>query len=228
VLTLAIETSGLVGSLALLDGETCLEERTLELGRQHGQSLIPEMKRLLTDLGRTPRDCELLAVSTGPGSFTGLRVGVVCAKTWGYATGCRVVGVDTHLAIAGNTPAGIRRVQIVSDAQRGDLFFSTFVRNADGNWETADALDYRPVAAWIDGLTAEEAVSGPGVAKLVEQIQERCHLLEPSHWRPRAAEVGRIGVELARGGHLSDLWTLEPLYVRRSSAEEKWDLRPRR
>lgn len=228
MLTLAIETSGLVGSLALLDGTNCLEERTLQLGSQHGQSLIPEMRRLLTDLGRTPRDCELLAVSTGPGSFTGLRVGVVCAKTWAYATDCRVVAVDTHLAIAGNAPAEMERVQIVSDAQRGDLFFSVFLRNAGGEWDGADSLDFRPVAGWIEGLSADEVVGGPGIAKLVEQLRGRCQVLEPALWHPRAAEVGRLGVTQARAGSFSDPWTLEPRYVRRSSAEEKWDLRPRR
>lgn len=228
MLTLAIETSGLVGSLAVLDGANCLEERTLQLGTQHGQSLIPEMRRILTDLGRSPRDCELLAVSTGPGSFTGLRVGIVCAKTWAYATGCRLAAVDTHQAIAVNTPVELRRVQVVSDAQRGDLFFSSFTRDAEGAWIETNSLEFQPVHDWIERLGSEEVVSGPGVAKLVEQLQGRCQVLESEHWRPRAAVVGQLGFELAIGANFSDPWTLEPKYVRRSSAEEKWDLRPRR
>src|SRR5438552_3091101 len=99
-LTLAIETSGIVGSIALCSDGERIEERTLQLGRHHGQSLIPELRQLLEDHRRKPRDCDLIAVSIGPGSFTGLRVGVVCAKTLAYVTGSRVAAVDTFHAIA--------------------------------------------------------------------------------------------------------------------------------
>jgi tRNA threonylcarbamoyladenosine biosynthesis protein TsaB len=227
VLTLAIETSGPVGSLALLDGPDVLAERTLELGTQHGQSLIPELRRLLADFGKSPRECELLAVSIGPGSFTGLRVGVVCAKTWAYATGCRIVAVDTHQAIAVNTPDDFRRVQVVSEAQRGDVFHSTFERAADGDWTEAVPLAFQPIDAWIKELRAHDVVNGPGVNRLVEQLTGRCRVLEQVHARPRAAVVGQIGLRLAEKSVFADPWTMEPRYVRRSSAEEKWDLRPR-
>lgn len=228
MLTLAIETSGLVGSLALLEGEACLEARTLQLGTQHGQSLVPEIRRLLADHGRSPRDCELLAVSIGPGSFTGLRVGVVCAKTWAYATGCQVVAVDTHLAIAANTPPPFDDVQIVSDAQRGDLFASRFARDNLSDWTEIEPLASLPVTAWLGKLTGSEVLAGPGLERLAEKLSGRCHLLEPDCWRPQAANVGRLGVKQAQIGVFSDPWTLEPRYVRRSSAEEKWDLRHRR
>src|SRR5262245_22963627 len=112
MLTLAVETSGPVGSVALLDGEQCLDERVLELGRHHGQALVPEIGRLLAGQGRMPRDCALIAVSAGPGSFTGLRVGIVCAKTLAYAAGCRVAAVDTLLAIACNSPGEVAAVQV--------------------------------------------------------------------------------------------------------------------
>jgi tRNA threonylcarbamoyladenosine biosynthesis protein TsaB len=217
----------MVGSLALLDGADRLEERTLELGTGHGRSLIPEIRRLLCDRGRTPRDCELLAVSIGPGSFTGLRVGVVCAITWAYATGCRVVAVDTHRAIAGNTPNGISRVEVVSDAQRGDLYSSRFVRDGEARWQEVDPLGFLPATEWLTRLDSDAVVTGPGLEKLHERIAGRCRLLERPLWRPCAAEVGRLGVEQAAAGGFADFWSLEPLYLRRSSAEEKWDLRKR-
>lgn len=223
-MTVAIETSGLVGSLALLDGANCVAARSLQLGTQHGQSLIPELRRLLADHGRTPRDCELLAVSVGPGSFTGLRVGIVCAKTWAYATGCRVVAVDTHLAIAGNSPSDVARVHVVSEAQRGDVFFSRFARDADDRWTSAGALRFLPADKWIGLLGPGDVATGPGLAKLGSRLDGRCRVLEEPFWLPRAAEVGRLGVEQATAGDYADHWSLEPKYVRRSSAEEKWDL----
>src|SRR5450759_3825007 len=99
MLTLAIETSGPLGSVALFESETVLGEQSLELGRQHGQSLIPTIRQLLTFYGKLPRDLELVAVSIGPGSYTGLRVGVVCAKTLAYAANSQLVAVDTLHAV---------------------------------------------------------------------------------------------------------------------------------
>ena len=71
-------------------------------------------------------------MSVGPGSFTGLRVGVVCAKTLAYATGARLAAVDTLEAIAANSPPDVETVHVITDAQRGDLFVGTYRRTADG------------------------------------------------------------------------------------------------
>src|SRR5712671_1633891 len=107
LLTLAIETSGPLGSVAVIEAGQVLGEETLELGRQHGQSLIPTIGRVLADSGKKARDCQLVAVSVGPGSYTGLRVGVVCAKTLAYVANCRLAAVDTLQSIACNSPVDV-------------------------------------------------------------------------------------------------------------------------
>jgi tRNA threonylcarbamoyladenosine biosynthesis protein TsaB len=227
VLTLAIETSGPRGSLALCNGDEVFAERTFELGARHGQALVPELRQLLADAGRTPAACKLLAVSIGPGSFTGLRVGVVCAKTWAYATGCRVVAVDTHQAIAANSPAGIDCVEVVSDAQGGDVYFSQFVRAAVGHWESVGELRYLSADDWIATLDPELFVSGPGIVRLESKLAGKCRMLAAELRFPSAMQVARIGLCSAEAQEFSDVWSLEPRYIRRSSAEEKWDLRRR-
>ncbi|HUQ68608.1 MAG TPA: tRNA (adenosine(37)-N6)-threonylcarbamoyltransferase complex dimerization subunit type 1 TsaB, partial [Planctomycetaceae bacterium] len=83
---LSLETSGLTGSIAL-DRDGVVEQRELATaGRRHAQTLVAEMRDLLHAHGLRPADVNAVAVSIGPGSFTGLRVGVVCAKTFAYAT----------------------------------------------------------------------------------------------------------------------------------------------
>jgi tRNA threonylcarbamoyladenosine biosynthesis protein TsaB len=228
MLTLAIETSGPIGTVALLDEDRGLEERTLELGRHHGQALVPEIGRLLADHGRRARDCGLIAVSAGPGSFTGLRVGVVCAKTLAYAAGCPVAAVDTLLAVACNSPAGIAVVQAVCDAQRGDLFVGRYTRDAAGTWARAAEITIENAEAWLAGLGREDAVSGPGLAGLEGRVEKAtCIVLPNDCWQPRASAVGQIACRAAERGEVSDPWSLEPFYFRRSSAEEKWELRQR-
>jgi tRNA threonylcarbamoyl adenosine modification protein YeaZ len=101
MITLGIETSGRAGTIALVEGGAVVAERSLTAsGRRHARTLVPELGELLRNTGHTPTEVDVVAVSIGPGSFTGLRVGVVCAKTFAYATGCRIIGIDTFLAVA--------------------------------------------------------------------------------------------------------------------------------
>src|SRR5262245_60606931 len=123
MLTLGIESAGPAGSVALARGEELIAERTLDRsGPRHAANLVVEIDALVRGAGRKIRDCELVAVSIGPGSFTGLRVGVVCAKTLSYALGCSLVAVDTLESIAENSPAEVSDVFVLSDAHRGELY----------------------------------------------------------------------------------------------------------
>ncbi|MEX0712672.1 MAG: tRNA (adenosine(37)-N6)-threonylcarbamoyltransferase complex dimerization subunit type 1 TsaB, partial [Pirellulales bacterium] len=88
---LALETSGKSGSVAVLRGDVLLAEEPLEPSQRSAQSLAPAMRQLLEAVAWTPRDVQLVAVTLGPGSFTGLRVGVTTAKTFAYAVGAVVV-----------------------------------------------------------------------------------------------------------------------------------------
>lgn len=222
--TLAIDTSGLAGSIALLHDQKCVAERPLQLGQQHGQSLIPGIHALLHEHELSPRQCELLAVSIGPGSFTGLRVGIVCAKTLAYATGCRLAGVNTLLAVAHNAPDEVEMLHVIADAQRGELFVGRFTRAGDG-FEMAGSIQIVSAKDWLESLTAGDTVSGPGVEPYVEQLMGTCRILDSSLRHPLASVVGRLGLKALEAGHLADPWQLEPLYLRRSSAEEKWEAR---
>src|SRR5690606_6005893 len=101
---LAFETSGLLGSVALLETAegkvVSAVERETPADQRTARSLLPTTHRLLSDHGWRPADVELIAVTTGPGSFTGLRIGVVGAKTFAYAVGAKLVGVHTLAALA--------------------------------------------------------------------------------------------------------------------------------
>lgn len=227
-LTLAIETSGPTGSIALARDGVCLEERLLELGRQHGQTLIPELRDLLACHGVTPRDCRLIAVSVGPGSFTGLRVGIVCAKTLGYATGATIVAVDTFLAIACNAPADVQRLHVIADAQREDVFAGEFHRTSDHTWEACGKVRLMDAAGYAAALPPGVVVTGPGVEKLSrfrpqDASRREFRGLPQEYWRPTATAVAEIGKALAARGKFTDAWTLEPFYLRKSAAEEKWE-----
>lgn len=225
VLTLALDTSGPVGSVALREAGVLLAEQSLHLGVHHGQSLVPEVQQLFRNCERQIRDCSLVAVSIGPGSFTGLRVGVVFAKTLAYATGCQVAAINTLLAISHNAPADVDRVQVVSDAQRGELFVEIFDRQPCGRWRSSLPVEIVNGDKWAAGLDDKAIVMGPGLEKFAAKLVGRCRILDPLTWTPKASRLAELGEQAAGDSSLSDLWALEPSYLRKSSAEEKWEAR---
>ena len=223
MLTLALETSGPLGSVAIVESGQVLCERTLELGRQHAQSLIPAIRDALAECGKKARDCDLVAVSVGPGSFTGVRVGVVCAKTLAYAAQCRLAAVNALHAVACNSPADVSRVKVICDAQRGDLFTATYGRDTGGEWLPQAGIEVAPVESWMAGLDLQDTVSGPGIGRIAPLIAGRCRVLDPEFRIPRAIWIARLGIKAVEAGLASDFWKAEPLYLGRSSAEVQWE-----
>lgn len=164
-----------------------------------------------------------MAVTVGPGSFTGLRVGVATAKTFAYATGAAVLGIDTLEAIANQVPEGMDRVSVALDAQRGDVVAADFVR--DGPWmRPTSPWRLQPSAAWLEEAAARGvAVTGPILARLAERIPQALAIVDQPLWTPQALTVARLAARDASAGRRDDLWKLVPRYSRRAAAEEKAD-----
>ena len=226
--TLGIETSGFEGSIALRRDGTLVDQCSLER-RRHAQSLISQVRLLLGTHQLAPIDIDLVAVSHGPGSFTGLRVGVVFAKTFAFAIGCRLVAVDTLQAVATAAPDGIDHVSAVSDAQREQLFVGDYARTPSGHWERSKAVRALGIDEWCDRAaqqaSTEFAASGPGLSRVAERLPKTVRTLPETLWNPCASQVAAIGERQAERDDLADATQLEPFYLRRSSAEEKRDAR---
>ena len=223
MLTLAIETSGLGGSIALLDGQQLLGERLLNAERRHAQTLVPEIQSLLREHGQRPAECELIAVSVGPGSFTGLRVGITCAKTMAYVTKAKLAAVPTFDCLAAGCPDDVNNVQVIMNAQRQELFIGRYQRGADGAWNELRRLVIERSMEWQAQLQSGDVVTGPGLDGISADLSSRCRVLDKSLWQPQARWVGVLGQRINQTGGNTSCWDLLPLYVRKSAAEEKWD-----
>jgi tRNA threonylcarbamoyladenosine biosynthesis protein TsaB len=220
---LALETSGTSGSVAALEGDSLLAEHCLDPSLRSARSLAPGIARLLAEVGWQPRDVRIVAVTAGPGSFTGLRVGLTTAKTIAYAVGAEVLGVNTLEVLAGQAPADAHVVRAVIDAQRQELFAAEFHR------EPESPLSRRPQAAivsidtWIASLAPGDCVIGPVLPRLRHRLPEYVRVAPEPTWTPMAASVGRVAWQRYAAGERDDVWELAPLYLRRSAAEEKAD-----
>jgi len=218
---LALETSTLDASVAVLEGERVLGQVTLDRSRRTAQCFAPTIADQLHSVGWRPPDVQLVAVTVGPGSFTGLRVGVTAAKTLAYAVGAQVLGIPTLKVIAQQAMKHASCICAVLDAQRQQLFAADFQSQGEELTEVSETRIV-DVAQWLAGLSPGIAVTGPGLVRLVDRIPAEVEVIDASRWTPQAATVGRMAYREHQAGSRHDLWTLNPRYYRSSAAEEKW------
>jgi tRNA threonylcarbamoyladenosine biosynthesis protein TsaB len=220
---LAIETIEKTGSVAVLDDNRVLVEKSLESARRSLQTLAPAIQEVLSDVGWKAVDVELVAVATGPGSFTGLRIGVTTAKTFAFATGAATLGVSAMAVLAARVPSDWQQFSIVIDAQREELFVADFTRADDGTPREETPTRIVSAKAWLESLSPDSRVSGPGLVKWHSQLPPDAIATEPHLWTPRASDVGRLAFEAYRRGERQDTLALVPQYLRRTAAEEQWE-----
>ena len=218
---LILETSGKIGQVAVAEGARMGPVRSLSESRRHARDLAPTIIELCAARGWRVRELDAVIVSLGPGSYTGLRIGIMTAKTLAYAAGCVALGIETFAAIARQAPSQAKIVDVIADAQQQSIYVQRWCRGAD-EWQ-ADTLRIRTVAEWLMDLTQGIWVTGPGVHQH-EPMLPSLNPRAPAEMRdPDLFGLLELGLLRWRNGDADDLWSLEPLYLRPSSAEEKWD-----
>lgn len=221
---LALETSTLTGGVALLDGDCLLAEYTLSIRTTHSERLMAAVDRLLNDSGWGVETLEGVAVSIGPGSFTGLRIGVSTAKGLGMALGIPLVGVPTLDALAALLPHASDPVCPILDAKKGELYTSLF------HWDGGRMVrDWEYLALTPEDLCSRLSGSvifvGDGVGAFGDLLRRalgvRAKLAPPGRRLPSAACVAQLGHDRLLSGETVEPARLTPLYIRPSEAELK-------
>jgi tRNA threonylcarbamoyladenosine biosynthesis protein TsaB len=228
--SLIVETSGKVGEVALAVNDILVQSRRLDESRRHARDLAPAVAEMLAAEQWKPADVSAILVSRGPGSYTGLRVGIMSAKIFAFAAGASLIGVDTFSAIAIQSDDEASQVDVLADAQQGKVYVERFQRTgALGTWSPSLPLTILPFSEWLKAWAMSGWVSGPGLELHGHELPAESKVVKRECRDPRPASLLRLGLELYRQGRLDDPWTLEPLYLRPSAAEEKWAVtsRPR-
>jgi tRNA threonylcarbamoyladenosine biosynthesis protein TsaB len=176
---------------------------------------------LLAEQGWGPRDLNAVVVSRGPGSYTGLRVGVMSAKALAYATGCTLLAVDTFAAVALQAPPEAARVDVLADAQQDKVYVQPFVRAGEA-WQPLAPLSIRPFAEWLVVKEPAAWVTGPGLEKWEAHLPPGTPIAPRDLGEPQPQSLLLLGLTRYHNGERDDPFIVEPLYLRPSSAEEQW------
>lgn len=214
---LAVETSTLAGGVALLDGDRVVGEYLLDVRATYSERLMPAIDRLLADAAWAPSALEGLAVAVGPGSFTGLRIGLSAVKGLALALGRPVAAVPTLDAMAAVLPFSAWPVCPVIDARKGEVYCSRYRwdgRQMRREWDYL-ALPPPALAARLDEPTV---LVGDG-AGLIDSPHARP--APPPRRPPSPAAVAWLGSRRLLAGEAVDAARLVPIYLRPSEAELK-------
>lgn len=221
MLILGIEAATRVASAAVVSDEKILAEISQEARLTHSETLLPQIEQVLKIAGAEKVDA--VAVSLGPGSFTGLRIGLATAKALAYAWQIKILGVPTLQAIAFHFPTNSATVLPMLDAQKNRAYVQAFRAGAP-----VSKLEVKPIdeivtsAEKIDG---EVFLCGDVLSKIKVALPQNVQLAPINLRMPRAVNVALCGKFLLDAGEISNVMNLEPLYIRRSEAEELWERR---
>ena len=227
---LAIDTASSVSSVAVASEGKLQAEVTVEAGRTHSETLLSHIEGALSFAGGERSALTGVAVSIGPGSFTGLRIGLATAKAIAYGLGIPLVGVSTLAALALAVPVPDVHTLALMDAQKGNAYAGLYEGRA-GRWPAGRPGRGAPLAAAL----AAAADRGKPVLLTGElAVKKRARLgnlpdnvtLAPAHLlTARASHVAWLGIARLAAGERDDPMTLEPFYIRRSEAEVLWEKR---
>lgn len=216
---LAIETSQREGGIALRRGDGTVVVESLRGARRHDDDLMPAIDRIVRGAGLVPADLEAIAVSVGPGGFTGLRIAIATAKMLGLALGCRIVAVPGAAVVAESIPvASVAGPLLVVLGVKGARAWGTTLEVAAGAWEVRQA---GPIDATTLDVAPFAAVAGDDY--LPETIRDRARSVIAARFDPAACLAA--GWRMHRSGRHVAAARLAPIYGREPEAVAIWDAR---
>ena len=223
---LAIDTSNQTMSVAVKEGEFVVGELTTHIKRNHSERLMPAIENLMNEVGWTPSSLDRIAVAQGPGSYTGLRIGVTVAKTLAWTLQKELVGVSSLEALAANRMGSPHLLIPVFDARRGNIYTGLYKTDKKGQGVESLLPDRHIEAAeWVEQLASREGtfeLIGPDSLQYEELfhnvLADRLKMAPLKDMLPSAGVLAGL-VEKKKP---VEIHTFTPIYLKLAEAEEKW------
>ena len=228
---LAVETATSLQSVALLDGASVVASATADASQSHARHLVPLIDRLFEPSGWTLTELDGLAVSIGPGSFTGLRVGLATMLGFRSVSGLPIVAVPTLEGLCWNMRMADRTICSVLRSRPGEVYWAQYRWDSSGRLEPFGAEQVGPLETLVQNLVGATIVVGEGWQMNRDQFRR---LLGPGATNvieapadkmgASAVSIGLAGLEMLRDGRVAGR-SIAPRYVQRAEAEIVWERR---
>jgi len=221
---LAIETSGRSGSVSLGLEDDLIDSVTLPHKRRHNVELIPTIDVLCRKHAVVPGEVGQVYVSLGPGSFTGLRVGITTAKMLALAGGVEVFGIPTLDVLVENAPPDAEHTAVCLNLKRDTVHSAVYGRDGE-DWSVAVEPALRTMAELLEASPRPASVIGDPLPALPDGLTQGVALLGPEYAVASSEAVWRLGRKASKTRCPDDPVTLAPLYIREPEAVELWNRR---
>lgn len=231
MIILSIDSSTPVAGIAVSDGMQLLGEITLNTKNTHSEKLMPLVKHLLDELTLSVNDLDAIAVTQGPGSFTGLRIGMATAKGLAQGAGKKLIAVPTLDCLAQNLLHYPGIICPIMNAQKKQVYTAIYRSGRDKLERLSDyqAIAVEQLAAQLKELKEDIWFVGDGVAAFADMFQEllgdACRFADGHNILPRAGALAMLAAERASEERFDDLYQAELIYIRKSEAEVQWEAR---
>ena len=226
---LGFDTATMTQSVALIDDDNLISVYSLRCLLSHSQRLLTSIHWVLARAGFALEDLSALAVTVGPGSFTGLRIGLSTAKGLSFASGKPIVGVPTLDALASGVNTTSYLICPLLDARKKQVYTALYQYSADGALKKLTPDMALAPQELCRSIRDPVIFLGDGVERygsfLGETLGELAHFVPVEACAPSALAVAAQGLKRMKAGQIDDPMTLTPLYIRRSEAEIKWEER---
>ena len=228
---LAVDTSSSVAAVAVMDNDKLLGEYSINHKKTHSQRLMPMINELLDSLELTPNDIDLFAASSGPGSFTGLRIGVTTVKAMAYAVKKPVISVPTLDSLAYNVPVCDSLVCPIMDARNQQVFTAVYKWDEGKLLKITDYMGVHISELLLILKEKREKVVFLGDAVelhknyLYENLGGKCEIAPGNLLLQKASSVAQIALLKALEGSTDSCFDMVPFYLRKSQAERELEKR---
>ncbi|MCP4401764.1 MAG: tRNA (adenosine(37)-N6)-threonylcarbamoyltransferase complex dimerization subunit type 1 TsaB [bacterium] len=223
---LGIDTSTMTGSIAIICDDRPIAEYSVHTKTTHAERLLTSIDLVLQAASLTIQELDGIAVVSGPGSFTGLRIGITTAKSIAYSIRKPIVGIPSLDALAAQYLYSERLLCPILDARKKEVY-SAFYRNTGGQVQRLS--DYSVIAPenLVKDVQEPLLFLGDGVTPYRQQLTsllgELALFADPAHLLPRGSLVATLGSQRLSGGNYDNCFALSPSYIRKSDAEIHWE-----
>ena len=225
---LGIDTSSMAASVAVIEDNKLICEYTINTKKTHSQKLMPMIENMLKLSDLDIKEIDAIAICVGPGSFTGLRIGMATAKAMAHVNNIPLIGVNSLEILGANMDLCNRNICSILDAQRNQVYMNKYILKDDKITELEE-ISIKPIDELLEEISSSNedwVLVGEAVYKYKEKIEEISNITIPSPANniTKASTLCFVARDkMLANGQVYNCYNINPMYIRKSQAEEQYE-----